>query len=166
MNDLGDLVGVDLGDLESQLLHIHVVLMAIAAWFVLWAIRRLWKSMDDIEWVRRLKPLYPTVLCQGFVWIPGILPEATTGDRILLAVWAGILASIGYQIIRRFVKRVGVELPEDPNKLVDSDKPEELPEPDDDDGDDDEGDSRDTPPETPIPKKAARGGGKDGDDAA
>jgi hypothetical protein len=164
MNDLGDLVGVDLGDLESQLLHIHVVLMAIAAWFVLWAIRRLWKSMDDIEWVRRLKPLYPTVLCQGFVWIPGILPEATTGDRILLAVWSGILASIGYQIIRRFVKRVGVELPDDPNKLVDSDNPEEPLASDDDDNGDDE--DRDTPPETPIPKKAARANTKDGDDAA
>lgn len=161
MNDLGDLVGVDLGDLESKLLHIHVVLMAIAAWFVLWAIRRMWKTMDDNEWVRKLKPLYPTILCQGFVWIPGVLPDATLGDRILLAIWAGILASIGYQIIRRFVKKVGVELPDDPNKLVDNGEPEAA-EDAEEGGDDD----RDTPAETPIPKKAEKSGSSDGDDAA
>ena len=149
MNNLGDLVGVELGGIEAQLLHIHIVLMSIAAWFVLWAIRRMWKSMDDIEWVRRLKPLYPTVLCQGFVWIPGILPDSTTGERILMAIWAGILASIGYQMIRRIVVRVGVELPQDPNQLVDNVKTED-PEDDEDDEDD-----RDTPAETPIPKKAA-----------
>jgi hypothetical protein len=102
MNDLGDLIGVELGDLESKLLHVHVVLMAIAAWF---------------------KPIYPLVLCEGFVWIPGILPQATVGERILTAVWAGILAAIGYQLIRRFVKKVGVDLPEDPNKLTPSDPP-------------------------------------------
>jgi hypothetical protein len=151
MNDLGDLVGVELGDLESKLLHIHVVLMAIAAWFILWAIRRMWKSMDDNEWVRRLKPLYPTVLCQGFVWIPGILPDATTGERILMAVWAGILAAIGYQIIRRFVKKVGVHLPEDPNQLVDNGKKEDKS--DDDEGGDASGDDD-------------GGGDSDDDDAA
>jgi hypothetical protein len=170
MNDLGDLVGVELGDLEAQLLHIHVVLMAIAAWFVLWAIRRMWKTMDENEWVRKLKPLYPTVLCQGFVWIPGILPGATTGDRILLAVWAGILASIGYQIIRRFVKKVGVELPEDPNKLGENEAAADDADDDtDDDADDDADEDRDTPPETPAPKKAARDKEPDkntGDDVA
>jgi hypothetical protein len=97
--------------------------MAIAAWFVLWALRKIWKGMDSIEWVRRLKPIYPLVLCEGFVWIPGILPQATVGERILTAVWAGILAAIGYQLIRRFVKKVGVDLPEDPNKLTPSDPP-------------------------------------------
>jgi hypothetical protein len=123
MNDLGDLIGVELGDLESKLLHIHVVLMAIAAWFVLWALRKIWKGMDNVEWVKRLKPLYPLVLCEGFVWIPGLLPQATTGERILMAVWAGILAAIGYQLIRRIVRKVGVELPEDDRKLMPSDAP-------------------------------------------
>jgi hypothetical protein len=154
MNDLGDLVGVQLGDLESQLLHIHVVLMAIAAWFVLWALRKIWKGMDSIVWVRRLKPLYPLVLCEGFVWIPGILPEATTGERILMAVWAGILAAIGYQMIRRIVKRVGVELPEDPGKL----HPSDPPPPADDEPDADDG-------ATPIPKAEEDEEKSDGDAA-
>jgi hypothetical protein len=165
MNDLGDLVGVQLSDLESQLLNIHVILMAVAAWFVLWAIRRLWKTMDDNVWVRRFKPLYPTFICQGFIWIPGILPDSTVGERVLMAVWAGILASIGYQIIRRIVVRVGVQLPDDPNELVDSST--EKPDAEKADAEEESSDDRDTPPETPIPKKAAaakadaEGGGDD-----
>lgn len=163
MNDLGDIFGLELGDLESQLLHIHVVLMAIGAWFVLWAVRRMWKSMDSNTWVKRLKPLYPAVICQGFVWIPGILPGATTGERILMAIWAGILASIGYQIIRRVVGRVGVELPEDPNHLVDSVEEKEVLL---DLSKDDDEDDRETPPETPLPKKVAAAAkeAKDDDD--
>jgi hypothetical protein len=118
--------------------------MAIAAWFVLWALRKIWKGMDTIVWVRRLKPLYPLVLCEGFVWIPGILPGASTGERILMAVWAGILAAIGYQMIRRIVKKVGVDLPEDPSKLHPSDPPPPDDKPDgDEDGDED--DDKDEP---------------------
>ena len=142
MNDLGDLVGVELGDLESKLLHVHVVLMAIAAWFVLWALRKVWKEMDSVEWVKRLKPLYPLVICEAFVWIPGILPEATTGERILMAVWAGVLAAIGYQLIRRIVRRVGVELPEDSRKLMPSNDPPPAIE-DEDEGEDSDEDSSD-----------------------
>lgn len=127
MNDLGDFVGVELNDLESKLLNVHVVLMAIAAWFLLWAIRKMWKGMDGIEWVRRFKPLYPVLLCEAFVWIPGIIPDATIGERVLMAVWAGVLAAIGYQIIRRVVKKVGVELPADATKLTPTDPPTEAP---------------------------------------
>jgi len=132
--------------LEQQLLNTNVVLMAAGAWFILWVVRKIWKGMDKIEWVSRLKPLYPAVLCQGFVWIPGAMPpdpEPTIGTRILMGLWCGFLASIGYQLIRRFLqKKADVELPENPNDLVpnttepEEEEPEEEP---------DEEDSRDTP---------------------
>jgi hypothetical protein len=106
------------GELASRLLNYHVVLMAIGAWVVLWALRKIWKGMDNISIVRRLKPLYAAALCEGFVWIPGVLPEATVGDRILTALWSGFLAAIGYQLLRRIIRlKIGIELPEDPNKL-------------------------------------------------
>jgi hypothetical protein len=111
MGDLG-------GPLVEKLLHFHVVLMAIATWVILWSLRKMWKGMDSIVWVRRLKPLYPIVLCEGFVWIPGVLPDYSTGERLLMAVWAALLSAVGYQLVHRFVKeRTGIELPEDPNKL-------------------------------------------------
>jgi hypothetical protein len=125
MGDLG-------GPLVDKLLHFHVILMAIAAWVILWALRKMWKGMDKIELVRRLKPLYPIVLCEGFVWIPGVLPDYTTGERLLMAVWAALLSAVGYQLVRRFVKqKTGAELPEDPNKLVPGGAPDEEDEDDD-----------------------------------
>jgi hypothetical protein len=132
MGDLG-------GPLVDKLLHFHVVLMAIAAWVILWALRKMWKGMDKIELVRRLKPLYPIVLCEGFVWIPGVLPDYTTGERLLMAVWAALLSAVGYQLVRRFVKqKTGADLPEDPNKLVPGGAAEDEGKDDDGDGDGEE----------------------------
>jgi hypothetical protein len=122
MGDLG-------GPLVEKLLHFHVVLMAIATWVILWSLRKMWKGMDTITWVRRLKPLYPIVLCEGFVWIPGVLPDYTTGERLLMAVWAALLSAVGYQLVHRFVKeKTGIELPEDPNQLEPGGAPDEEPE--------------------------------------
>ena len=108
-----------MGELEAKFLNYHVVLMAVAAWIILWSVRKIWSGMDTNKWLKKLKPLYAAVLCSGFVWIPGVLPEAEVGERILVAIWAGFLASIGYQLLRRFVRsKAGVELPEDPDQLV------------------------------------------------
>jgi hypothetical protein len=118
-----------MGELEQLLLNTHVVLMAIAAWVILWALRKVWSGFDKIGIVRKLKPLYAAALCEGFVWIPGVLPEATLGERILIAVWAGFLSSIGYQLLQRFVQqKVGVALPENPDELEPGGAPEEEPE--------------------------------------
>jgi hypothetical protein len=126
MGDLG-------GPLVEKLLHFHVVLMAIATWVILWSLRKMWNGMDSIVWVRRLKPLYPIVLCEGFVWIPGVLPDYTTGERLLMAVWAALLSAIGYQLVHRFVKdKTGIELPKDPNELVPGGVPDEEDEEDED----------------------------------
>lgn len=128
-----------MGELEQQLLNYHVVLMAVAAWVVLWALRKIWSGFDKITIVRNLKPLYAAALCEGFVWIPGVLPDATVGERVLIAIWAGFLASIGYQLLRRFVQeKTGAELPENPDKLEpggapDDPKDEEEPEKKDED---------------------------------
>ncbi|MGD9381721.1 MAG: hypothetical protein PVI03_04680, partial [Candidatus Thorarchaeota archaeon] len=98
-----------MGDLEQQLLNTNIVLMAAGAWFMLWVIRKIWKGMDKIKWVRKLKPLYPAIICQGLVWIPGAMPgitsetniDETIAPRILTGLWCGFLASIGYQLLRR-----------------------------------------------------------------
>lgn len=124
-----------MGDLEQQLLNTNIVLMAAGAWFVLWVVRKIWKGMDNIKWVRNLKPLYPAILCQGLVWIPGAMPGITaeTGvyetiaPRILTGLWCGFLASIGYQLLRRLLGRQGVDLPEDPSKLMPSVPPASKP---------------------------------------
>jgi hypothetical protein len=138
-------------NLEAQLLNANIVLMAAGAWFALWVLRKIWKGMDRVVWIRRLKPLYPAILCQGFVWIPGAMPgtdlntavdDVTIGARILTGLWCGFLASIGYQLLRRFLSNQGVDLPSDPKDLVPSVPPEPGPNSDD----------RDTPIETPIPK--------------
>jgi hypothetical protein len=164
-----------MGDLEQQLLNTNIVLMAAAAWFIMWVIRKVWKGMKRIEWVRKLMPIYPAILCQGFVWIPGAMPPGedtpTIGTRILTGLWCGFLASIGYQLIRRILERQGVVLPEDPSKLVPSITPTPPPAPvedDDVDGDEVSSDDRVTPKETPIPKsdedEKEKDKGKDGDD--
>jgi len=165
--------------LEGQLLNLNVVLIAVGAWFVLWVLRKVWKGMDSNKVVKRLKPLYPAVLCQGIVWIPGALPaepEPTVGSRILMALWCGFLASIGYQLLKRFLGQKGIELPDKPEDLLpSSDSEDDQPEAEDDDDDvgSDEpaaAESRDTPIETPIPKRvaeaeAAAGAGSDSDDS-
>jgi hypothetical protein len=126
-----------MGALEEQLLNTNVVLMAAGAWFVLWVLRKIWKGMDNIEWVKKFKPVYPALLCQGFVWIPGAMPtepEPTIGTRILMGLWCGFLASIGYQLLKRFLSRRGVvDLPENPDDLIPkSDKEEDKPKDDTD----------------------------------
>jgi len=169
--------------LEGQLLNLNVVLIAVGAWFILWVLRKVWKGMDSNKIVKRLKPLYPAVLCQGIVWIPGALPaepEPTVGSRILMALWCGFLASIGYQLLKRFLgqkggflasigyqllKRFlgqkGIELPDKPEDLLpSSDSEDNQPEAEEDDdvgADEPEAsESRDTPIETPIPKEFAQ----------
>jgi hypothetical protein len=104
--------------LEEKLLNFHVVLMAGAGWFILWVLRKVWKGMDDIGFIKRLKPIYPIILCEIFVWIPGILPDATFGEKILTALWSGFLAAIGYQLVRRFLRPHGIELPDNPDELA------------------------------------------------
>jgi len=110
-----------MGSLEQQLLNTNVVLMAAGAWFILWVLQKVWRGMDKIEGVKRLKPVYPAILCQGFVWIPGAMPtepEPTIGSRILMGLWCGFLASIGYQLIKRFMSERGVPLPDNPEDLL------------------------------------------------
>lgn len=124
-----------MGDLEQQLLHTNIVLMAAGAWFIMWVIRKIWKGMDKIEWVKKFKPLYPAIICQGLVWIPGSMPgitsetpiDETIAPRILTGLWCGFLASIGYQLLRRLLERHGVDLPEDPRKLMPSGTPPPKP---------------------------------------
>lgn len=114
--------------LEEHLLNVHVILIATAAWFILWVMRRVWKGIDTNHWVSRYKPLYPALLCQGFVWIPGALPveqDPTIGYRILIALWCGFLASIGYQIVKRVLLPRGIELPDKPEELLPSPDPRE-----------------------------------------
>ena len=150
--------------LEGQLLNLNVVLIAVGAWFILWVLRKVWKGMDSNKIVKRLKPLYPAVLCQGIVWIPGALPaepEPTVGSRILMALWCGFLASIGYQLLKRFLGQKGIELPDKPEDLLpSSDSEDNQPEAEEDDdvgADEPEAsESRDTPIETPIPKEFAQ----------
>lgn len=117
-----------MGSLEEHLLNIHVVLISTAAWFILWVLRKVWKGMDTIKLVHRFKPLYPALLCQGFVWIPGTLPAEsapTIGYRILIGLWCGFLASIGYQLIKRFLQPRGIDLPDKPEELLPSPDPRE-----------------------------------------
>jgi hypothetical protein len=155
-----------MASLEEHLLNLNVVLISVGAWFILWVLRKVWKGMDSIKIVKRLKPLYPAVLCQGIVWIPGALPaepEPTIGTRILMALWCGFLASIGYQLLKRFLGQKGIELPDKPEDILPSsdsedDQPEEDEGDEKDDADADESEakeSRDTPVETPVPKKLA-----------
>ena len=115
-----------MGELEEKLLSFHVIIIAAAAWLILWVLRKIWTGLDNINIVKKLKPIYPVILCEGFVWIPGILPDATMGERILLAIWAGFLAAIGYQLIRRFLKPHGIDLPDNPDELAVTFKKEEV----------------------------------------
>ena len=142
--------------LEQQLLSANVVLMAAGAWFILWVLKKIWKGMSLIKWVKQFKPLYPAIICQVFVWIPGAMPdepEPTLGARILMGLWCGFLASIGYQLLKRFLDRHGVVLPENPEDLVpdsDSEKNEQESEESSD------SESRITPIETPIPRSVKK----------
>lgn len=118
-----------MGSLEQHLLNVNVVLIAAGAWFILWVLRKIWKGMDTVKLIKRFKPLYPAILCEAFVWIPGALPadpEPTVGSRILMGLWCGFLASIGYQLIKRFMGERGVKLPDNPEDLLptsEDDKP-------------------------------------------
>lgn len=147
-----------MGSLAEKLLNENVVLMAAGAWFLLWVLRKVWKGMDRIEWVKRFKPLYPAIICQGFVWIPGAMPpetEPSIGSRIMIALWCGFLASIGYQLIKRFLGQKGIELPDKPEELFPQSDKEEDKRPEGEDASSDEpetAESRDTPIETPIPR--------------
>lgn len=112
-----------MGSLEEQLLNVNVILISTAAWFILWALRRVWKGIDTNDWVSRYKPIYPALICQGFVWIPGALPVQdvpTVGYRILMGFWCGFLASIGYQLVKRVLLPRGIKLPEKADDLVPS----------------------------------------------
>ncbi|MHC4298873.1 MAG: hypothetical protein ACYS7Y_16470 [Planctomycetota bacterium] len=40
------------------------------------------------------------------------------GHRILMGLWCGFLASIGYQLVKRFLKPQGIVLPERPEDLM------------------------------------------------
>jgi hypothetical protein len=162
-----------MGSLEQHLLSVNVVLISVGAWFILWVLHKIWKGMDKNRWVSRFKPLYPAVLCQGLIWIPGALPpdqEPEIGGRILMALWCGFLASIGYQLIKRFLGQRGIDLPDKPDDLFpQSDKEDDKQNNDsdsddsdndaDNDADDDESEdseSRTTPIETPIPRGAKK----------
>jgi predicted small integral membrane protein len=107
-----------MGDFESKLLNFHVLLMAAGAWFILWGLRKVWAGLDKVSIIRKLKPIYAVVLCEILVQIPGVLPDATMGERVLTAIWAAFLSCVGYQLIRRFLKPSGIDLPEDPEELA------------------------------------------------
>ena len=107
--------------LEEHLLNVHVILISAAAWFILWTLRKILKGIDTNHWVSRYKPLYPAFICQAFVWIPGALPaqqDPTIGYRILLGFWCGLLASTGYQVVKRVLLPRGIELPDKPEELL------------------------------------------------
>jgi len=106
-------------DLTAKLLNEYIVLMSVAAWFVIWVAQKVFPVLNSNHWAKQLKPLYPALLCQGFVWIPGAVEDGTQwGTRVLIALWCGFLASIGYQLVKRLASTRGVELPDDPNQLV------------------------------------------------
>jgi hypothetical protein len=69
--------------LQEHLLNVNVFLISTAAWFLLWVLRKIWKGMDTNKWVSRFKPLYPALLCQVFVWLPGALPGPEQGPEAL-----------------------------------------------------------------------------------
>lgn len=75
------------------------------------------------------------------------MEDPTVGSRILIGLWCGILASIGYQLIRRIFSRQGMNLPEDPNQLV---PPVSVLPPESSD-EIESSDEDETPNETPIP---------------
>jgi hypothetical protein len=144
-------------DLTAKLLNEYIVLMSVAAWFVVWVVQRVFPVINTNYWAKQLKPLYPALLCQGFVWIPGAVEDGTMwGSRVLVALWCGFLASIGYQLVKRLASTRGVELPDDPAQLVQNGgtKPEEKPEEKPEDGDPAESDEP-TPTETPAAKRSA-----------
>ena len=113
--------------LEAQLLNVNVILISTSAWFILWALRKVWKGIDTNFWISRYKPIYPALICQAFVWIPGALPVQdvpTAGYRVLMGFWCGFLASIGYQLVKRVLLPRGIELPEKADDLLPSPGPD------------------------------------------
>ena len=140
-------------DLQAKLLNEYIVLMSVAAWFVIWVAQKVFPVLNTNYWARQLKPLYPALLCQGFVWIPGAVEDGTQwGTRVLIALWCGFLASIGYQLVKRLASSRGVELPDDPNQLIPngSKKTEEKPA----DAEPSTAPDELTPAETPTSKSA------------
>jgi hypothetical protein len=158
-------------DMVATLWNDRVVMMAVGAWFVVWVLLKVFPAMSTNYWAKKLKPLYAVILCQGAVWIPGILVEdAGIGGRILIGFWCGFLASFGYQIAKRVLEPRGISLPDDPDKLTqvvtsttETSKTETLktettvekvsPEPE---GEEDAAQSDEpTPTETPTSKRAS-----------
>lgn len=106
-------------DMVGTLWNDRVVMMAVGAWFVVWVLLKIFPAMGTNYWAKKLKPLYAVILCQGAVWIPGLLVEdAGIGGRILIGFWCGFLASFGYQIAKRVLEPRGINLPDDPDKLT------------------------------------------------
>lgn len=137
--------------LMPKLWNEYVILMAMGAWFVTWVLQKTFSIIDTNKWLRKLKPLYAPAICQGFVWIPGLVADGTgAGERVLIGFWCGLLASFGYQLAKRFLETKGVTLPDDPNKLGQTaPAPEEKPA--ETDGET-ESTGRPTPQETPRPR--------------
>ena len=152
-----------MNSLEQQLLSTNVVLIAVGAWFVLWVLSKIWTGMDNNKWVKHLKPLYPAILCQGFVWIPGALadePVPTIGTHILIGLWCGFLASIGYQLVKRLLGQKGIELPDNPEDLIPGSESDNDKQPANDPEDEK---STATPIDTPIPQGEEGDGDGDGE---
>jgi hypothetical protein len=106
-------------DMVATLWNSYIALMAIGAWFVVWVLQKVFMIFNTNYWLRKLKPLYAVVLCQGFVWIPGAMAAgAGWGERVLVGFWCGFLASFGYQIAKRILEPRGINLPDDPDKLT------------------------------------------------
>ena len=144
-------------DLTTKLLNEYIVLMSVAAWFVVFVVQKVFPAINTNHWAKQLKPLYPAILCQGFVWIPGAVEDGTAwGARILIGLWCGFLASIGYQLVKRLVSARGVELPDDPNQLIPGGTPKPEMKPAEEPVEEDVSSSDEpTPTETPAAKRSA-----------
>jgi hypothetical protein len=150
-------------DMVATLWNSYIALMAIGAWFVVWVLQKVFPVFNTNYWLRKFKPLYAVVLCQGFVWIPGAIADsAGWGERILVGFWCGFLASFGYQIAKRVLEPRGINLPDDPDKLtqvvtstIETSKTETLKTETSVEKDSPEPDGNDlTPAETPMAKGA------------
>lgn len=54
-------------------------------------------------------PVYPYILCLGFIFIPGIpIPEkvgTALGAKILFALWCGWLSDKAFEIVKRILEK-------------------------------------------------------------
>lgn len=154
-------------ELEQKLLNEYIVLMAVAGWFITWVLQKVFPIINTNKYLRRWKPLFAPILCQGFVWIPGAVEaDASIGEHILVGFWCGFLAAFGYQLAKRLLGARGVTLPDDPAQLgqastaktEDAKPSEESSESDDADDEEDKSDEKEssgrpTPKETPMPRR-------------